>query len=90
LAGSPRAPRFVVSVGCGRAGSAHASKGAGGWWRIAKNAFRFLFRVHERPLPINAWSILSEQAGFSGIETLTIIAEAGLVSGRRVSEPFRW
>ena len=68
--------------------SALARKGVGGWWRIAKNGYRYLFRVHERPVSISAWTAMFERAGFAGITASTIVAEAGLVSGQRVSGPF--
>jgi len=58
-------------------------KGPGGWWRIVKNAGRYLLRVQERPIPMSAWMALLENAGFSGITSSAIVAEAGLVTGRR-------
>ncbi len=60
-----------------------ASKGIGGWWRIAKNAYRYLVRVQERPVSITAWTSMLGQAGFTSITASSIVAEAGLVCGRR-------
>jgi ubiquinone/menaquinone biosynthesis C-methylase UbiE len=67
--------------------SALAKKGVGGWWRIAKNSFRYLVRVDERPVSISAWTTMFAQAGFTAVTASSIVAEAGLVSGRRPSEP---
>ena len=60
-----------------------AKKGVGGWWRIAKNGYRYLARVQERPVSISAWTAMFGRAGFTGITASSIVAEAGLVSGRR-------
>jgi ubiquinone/menaquinone biosynthesis C-methylase UbiE len=60
-----------------------ASRGIGGWWRIVKNGYRFLFRVRERPVSIGAWTTMLASAGFTGITAASIVAEAGLVTGRR-------
>src|SRR5436305_12685933 len=38
--------------------AALAAKGPGGWWRIAKNAARYLLRVHERPVPASSWAAM--------------------------------
>jgi 2-polyprenyl-3-methyl-5-hydroxy-6-metoxy-1,4-benzoquinol methylase len=63
-----------------------ARKGPGGWWRIIKNAGRYLMRVQERPISITAWTTLFENAGFTGITASAIVAEAGLVAGRRLGQ----
>lgn len=63
--------------------SALASKGPGGWWRIAKNAGRYLLRVHERPVSMDAWTAMLTRSGFTGVSSATIVAEAGLVLGDR-------
>jgi ubiquinone/menaquinone biosynthesis C-methylase UbiE len=63
--------------------SALARKGIGGWWRIAKNAYRYLLRVQERPISTAAWTQTFAQAGFTAITTSSVVAEAGLVTGRR-------
>lgn len=63
--------------------SALAKKGVGGWWRIAKNGYRYLVRVAERPVSISAWTTMLAKAGFTQITATSIIAEASLVAGRR-------
>ena len=60
-----------------------ARKGIGGWWRIAKNSYRYLMRTRERPVSISAWATMLARAGFKGITASSIINEAGLVTGRR-------
>lgn len=60
-----------------------ARKGIGGWWRIAKNGYRYLVRVQDRPASISAWTTMLSGAGFTQITASSIVAEAGLVSGRR-------
>jgi hypothetical protein len=67
--------------------AALARKGPGGWWRIAKNAARFLLRAQERPVPIDTWTAMLTRAGFAGVTASTIVAEAGLVTGRRPAKP---
>jgi SAM-dependent methyltransferase len=58
-----------------------ARRGPAGWWRIAKNAGRFVFRVHEKPLPLAAWQQLLSDAGFTEVEGARVVAEAAVVSG---------
>jgi ubiquinone/menaquinone biosynthesis C-methylase UbiE len=60
-----------------------ASKGIGGWWRIAKNSYRYLVRAQDHPASISTWTAMLASAGFSGITASSIVNEAGLVSGRR-------
>jgi ubiquinone/menaquinone biosynthesis C-methylase UbiE len=60
-----------------------AKKGVGGWWRIAKNGYRYLIRAQERPISISAWATIFARAGFKGITAASIVNEAGLVTGRR-------
>jgi hypothetical protein len=62
---------------------ARAAKGVGGWWRIAKNGYRYLVRAHERPVSTAAWTEMFAQAGFAGITVSPIVAEASLVTGVR-------
>jgi ubiquinone/menaquinone biosynthesis C-methylase UbiE len=64
-----------------------ARKGPGGWWRVAKNAARYLLRIHERPVPASTWTSMLRRSGFDGVTTSTIAAEAGLVTGRRPAAP---
>jgi ubiquinone/menaquinone biosynthesis C-methylase UbiE len=60
-----------------------AKRGVGGWWRIAKNGWRYLVRVQEHPMSISSWTAMLARAGFSGITASSIVNEAGLVSGKR-------
>jgi 2-polyprenyl-3-methyl-5-hydroxy-6-metoxy-1,4-benzoquinol methylase len=60
-----------------------ARKGPGGWWRIAKNAARYLLRVQECPVSMAAWTAMLTQAGFADVVATTIVAEAGLITGLR-------
>jgi ubiquinone/menaquinone biosynthesis C-methylase UbiE len=64
-----------------------AKKGIGGWWRIAKNGYRYLIRVQERPVSISTWATMFARAGFKGITASSIINEAGLVTGHRPLRP---
>jgi 2-polyprenyl-3-methyl-5-hydroxy-6-metoxy-1,4-benzoquinol methylase len=63
--------------------AALARKGPGGWWRITKNVARYLLRVQERPVSMAAWTAMLERSGFAGITASTVVAEAGIVAGRR-------
>ena len=67
--------------------SALAKKGIGGWWRIAKNSYRYLVRAQERPVSVSAWTAMFARAGFTSITATPVVAEASLVSGRRPPEP---
>lgn len=62
-----------------------ARRGPGGWWRIAKNAVRYLLRVQERPMSMAAWTRLLETAGFTTVVASSIVAEAGMVTGVRTT-----
>jgi 2-polyprenyl-3-methyl-5-hydroxy-6-metoxy-1,4-benzoquinol methylase len=67
--------------------SALARRGPGGWWRIAKNAGRYMLRLQERPVSMEAWSAMLARSGFVGVTATEIVAEAGLVSGQRPASP---
>jgi SAM-dependent methyltransferase len=58
-------------------------RGPGGWWRIAKNAWRFLSRTSERPISMEAWTELLSDAGLMEVTGHRLVAEAAVVSGRR-------
>lgn len=58
-----------------------AKKGLPGYWRILKNAGRYLFRVQERPITPEAWSRLYREAGFTDIQSVNVVAEANVVKG---------
>jgi ubiquinone/menaquinone biosynthesis C-methylase UbiE len=56
-----------------------AKKGIPGYWRILKNAWRFILRTHERPITPEAWSRLFQNAGFANVERINVVAEAAIV-----------
>ena len=60
-----------------------AKKGLPGYWRILKNAGRYLFRIHERPITPEAWSRLLEAAGFTNLQNVNVVAEANVVRGTK-------
>ena len=64
-----------------------ARKGPGGWWRIAKNAVRYLARVQERPVSMDTWTAMFARSGFTEVSARAIVAEAGLVTGGRPEAP---
>ena len=64
-----------------------ARKGPGGWWRIAKNCVRYLARVQERPVSMDTWTAILARSGFTEVTARAIVAEAGLVTGRRPEPP---
>lgn len=63
-----------------------AKKGVPGYWRILKNAGRYLFRVEERPITPEAWSRLFEGAGFLNVQRVNVVAEANVVKGTKPNE----
>jgi ubiquinone/menaquinone biosynthesis C-methylase UbiE len=60
-------------------------KGPGGWWRIAKNATRFVLRTQERPVSMATWVAMLEKAGFEGVRAVPVVNEAAVVLGTRRS-----
>ncbi len=60
-----------------------AKRGAAGWWRIVKNAWRFAFRLQEKPLPTSDWETLVGEAGFGEVQVRRVIAEACVLSARK-------
>ncbi len=63
--------------------SALARKGPGGWWRIAKNAVRYLLRIQERPVSAEAWESMLIGAGFIRISSKVILSEACVIEAQR-------
>jgi ubiquinone/menaquinone biosynthesis C-methylase UbiE len=59
------------------------AKGPAGWWRVGKNAGRYLLRFQERPVSMAAWSGMLDRAGFSGVEGIRVVNEAAVVKGTR-------
>lgn len=60
-----------------------AKKGPAGWWRIAKNAVRYLFRLQERPIPLDRWIALFEAAGLTDVSGSRVVNEAAVVRGMK-------
>lgn len=58
-------------------------KGPAGWWRIAKNAGRFLFRFQERPVSMSAWVAMFEAAGLVDVQAIPVVNEAAVVRGTK-------
>jgi SAM-dependent methyltransferase len=66
-----------------------AARGPGGWWRILKNALRFLIRFQERPLRLAAWESIVREAGFADVRASRVVAEACVVSATKPRTPPR-
>lgn len=60
-------------------------RGPGGWWRIAKNLWRFGLRLREKPLSRSRWEALARAAGFTEVRTVPVRAEASLLLATRGS-----
>lgn len=60
-------------------------KGPGGWWRIAKNAGRYVLRTQERPVSMATWEKMLKEAGFSEVEAVPVVNEAAVVRGVKPS-----
>lgn len=58
-------------------------RGPGGLWRLVKNLGRFTFRLQERPVAMETWVRMLQDAGFTSVTATPIVAEAGIVSGER-------
>ncbi len=63
--------------------SALARRGPGGWWRIAKNLWRYLWRVQERPIAMSRWESILRSQGLVGIVGVPVVAEAAVVAGTK-------
>lgn len=59
-----------------------ARRGPGGWWRILKNAVRYLLRIHERPLSAAAWKTIATRHGFTEVSVRPIVNEAAVLVAR--------
>jgi ubiquinone/menaquinone biosynthesis C-methylase UbiE len=62
-------------------------QGPGGWWRIAKNAVRFLMRVQEKPLRPPDWASIIREVGFENVSLSRVVAEACVISADKPSRP---
>lgn len=60
-----------------------AVRGPGGWWRIVKNAWRFMARVQERPLRADRWETILGEAGLAEVTSSRVVAEACVVSAQK-------
>ena len=58
-------------------------KGPAGWWRIAKNAGRFILRFQERPVSMHAWVEMFEAAGLTDVVAIPVVNEAAVVRGTK-------
>ncbi|HUZ21278.1 MAG TPA: methyltransferase domain-containing protein [Acidimicrobiales bacterium] len=58
-------------------------KGPAGWWRIAKNAGRYLLRFQERPVSMASWVAMFEAAGLVDVQALPVVNEAAVVRGTK-------
>ena len=59
-------------------------RGPAGWWRIIKNAVRFLLRFQEKPLRPTAWQSMLLAAGFENVRAFHVAAEAHVVSATKL------
>ena len=60
------------------------ARGPAGWWRIVKNAVRFLLRFQEKPLRPTVWQSMIVAAGFENVRTFHVAAEAHVVSATKL------
>jgi len=58
-------------------------KGPGGWWRIVKNAGRYVLRFQERPVSMAAWAAMFAKAGLTDVQGLPVVNEAAVVRGTK-------
>ena len=58
-------------------------KGPAGWWRIAKNAIRYLARYGERPVSMGTWEAYFRAAGLDDVRAIPVVNEAAVVVGTR-------
>jgi SAM-dependent methyltransferase len=77
--GSNREDRAVIADKV----RAFSKRGPGGWWRILKNAWRFAFRLQEKPLSTAAWDGLVREVGFREVRIRRVRAEACVLSARK-------
>jgi ubiquinone/menaquinone biosynthesis C-methylase UbiE len=66
--------------------TAFALRGPAGWWRIAKNLARYGLGIgHEHPAAPQFWQLALRDADFTDVCFEPVVAEAGIVSGKRRS-----
>jgi hypothetical protein len=61
--------------------------GPAGWWRLAKNVWRFTLRHREKPLPTHRWAAPAREAGFVDVRVVPVVAEAAILSAPRPPRP---
>lgn len=67
--------------------TAMARRGPAGWWRVAKNVWRFGLRVGEKPLPPARWQTLVADAGFSEVTVTRVVSEACVLTAVKAPRP---
>jgi ubiquinone/menaquinone biosynthesis C-methylase UbiE len=77
--GADRTDRVIIAAKA----RAVIRRGPGGWWRLAKNLWRFALRFGEKPLPSTRWESLARKAGFSDVQTSRVVAEACVLSATK-------
>jgi ubiquinone/menaquinone biosynthesis C-methylase UbiE len=77
--GADRADRVIISAKV----RGMIGRGPGGWWRLAKNVWRFALRFGEKPLPRAKWESLVREAGFCDVRTEHVVAEACVLSATK-------
>jgi SAM-dependent methyltransferase len=58
-------------------------RGPAGWWRLAKNVWRFTLRLGEKPLPVARWESLVRAGGFDAVRTARVVAEACVLTATK-------
>ena len=58
-------------------------RGPGGWWRLAKNIYRFGLRLRERPVNMQTWERYFDGAGLKGVRVIPVVSEAAVVVGTK-------
>jgi hypothetical protein len=61
--------------------------GPAGWWRLAKNVWRFTLRHREKPLPTHRSAAPAREAGFVDARVVPVVAEAAILSAPRPPRP---
>lgn len=59
------------------------ARGPSGWWRVVKNAWRYLSRTSERPIPLEQWMAMLRAVGLVDVSGRRVVAEAAVVTARR-------
>jgi ubiquinone/menaquinone biosynthesis C-methylase UbiE len=62
-------------------------RGPAGWWRVAKNVWRFSLRLGEKPLPAGEWESMVRAAGFDEVATERLVSEACVLTAVKSPMP---